>query len=483
MYILKNALISILRNKSRNILIGVILIIIASAVSVTLAINNSSDSLIKSYEEKYDIEATIGINRENMMKEFKREDREESKSKAGEKFLEVSSISVDDVENFAKSEYVKEYYYTLSVGVNSEELEKAELSTSNSNNMPQRQDDKRQEIKNENTTSFTLKGYSSVEAMSEFIDGNYKITSGEVFEDFSSNYCIINNELATVNNLQVGDTIKVIDNTDEKKEYELIISGIYEENSEDNKMDMFSDSANTIITSSKFISEMNKNNDNLNIYVDPTFILTSKDVIEDFTNELYQKGLNENLSVKTNVDQVENATSTISNVKSFALTFLIITLIIGSVVLFVINMINIRERKYEIGVLRTIGMKKGEVCLQFILELLIISLISLIIGAVIGALISVPVSNGLLKNEISSSQSQNNSVMENFGARDFNNMNGKNFNGVLQVQEFDSINAVVDLRVLAELLGVGLLLTLVSSFASIFSIQRFSPLTILKERS
>ena len=86
MYILKNALISILRNKSRNILIGVILIIIASAVSVTLAINNSSDSLIKSYEEKYDIEATIGINRENMMKEFKREDGEDSKSKAGENF-------------------------------------------------------------------------------------------------------------------------------------------------------------------------------------------------------------------------------------------------------------------------------------------------------------------------------------------------------------------------------------------------------------
>lgn len=159
MYILKNALISILRTKSRNILIGFILIIIASDSSVTLAINNSSDSLIKSYEEKYDIEATIGINRENMVKEFKREDVEDSKSKSGEKILEISSISVDDVENFDKSEYVKEYYYTLSVWVNSEELEKAELSTSNSNNMSQRQDDKRQEIKNENTTSFTLKGY------------------------------------------------------------------------------------------------------------------------------------------------------------------------------------------------------------------------------------------------------------------------------------------------------------------------------------
>ena len=93
------------------------------------------------------------------LKEFKREDVEDSKSKSGKKILEISSISVDDVENFDKSEYVKEYYYTLSVWVNSEELEKSELLTSNSNNMPQRQDDKRQEIKNENTTSFTLKGY------------------------------------------------------------------------------------------------------------------------------------------------------------------------------------------------------------------------------------------------------------------------------------------------------------------------------------
>ena len=50
---------------------------------------------------------------------------------------------------------------------------------------------------------------------------------------------------------------------------------------------------------------MNKNNDNLNISVDPTFILTSKDVIEYFTNELYQKGLNENLSV----NNLENISS------------------------------------------------------------------------------------------------------------------------------------------------------------------------------
>ena len=51
------------------------------------------------------------------------------------------------------------------------------------------------------------------------------------------------------------------------------------------------------------------------------------------------------------------------------------------------------------------------------------------------------------------------------------------------VEAYDSIDAVVDMKVLLELLGIGLSLVLVSSIASMVSIQRFSPLTILKERS
>ena len=57
------------------------------------------------------------------------------------------------------------------------------------------------------------------------------------------------------------------------------------------------------------------------------------------------------------------------------------------------------------------------------------------------------------------------------------------FNGNNKIQEIDTINAVVDITVIAQLLGIGIILTLVSSLASMISIQRFSPLTILKERS
>ena len=470
MYILKNTITSIKRNKGRNLLIGLIIMVIAIAVTVTLAINNTAASLIKAYKDKYQVEASITVNRENMMKDFNPSDKENSKSNMKDKFSLASSLTESDIKNYADSKYVKSYYYTSSVKVNSNELEKAEMSSNN--DMPELKKDE------DDYSSFEIKGYSSYDAMNEFISGSYKITDGEIFTDFTSNNCLINSELATINNLKVGDTITFTD--DNSNTYQLVISAIFEENSSDNKS-MFSNSANTIITSSNFINKMSITNSELKVSVNPTFILTSKDVVDKFSSELTSKGLDENLMVTTNLESIDESVSTISNVKTFAVTFLVLTLIIGAAVLLIINMINIRERKYEIGVLRTIGMKKTKVCLQFILELLIVALASLLLGAGIGSFASVPISNKLLANEIATSKNENNNIRENFGKND--KFNDKKFNGVANVEAFDSINATVDVKVLLELLAIGLSLTLISSISATVSIQKFSPLTILKERS
>ena len=147
-------------------------------------------------------------------------------------------------------------------------------------------------------------------------------------------------------------------------------------------------------------------------------------------------------------------------------------------------MINIRERKYEIGVLRTIGMKKSKVSLQFMLELLLVTIVGLVFGAIIGGVTSVNVANSLLSNEIAVESSQYEGVSKNFGKENVDrpDSNKGNF-GIAKVEQIDSIDAVVDMKVLAELLGIGVLLTLISSMASMVAISRFSPLTILKERS
>ena len=51
MYILKNAFISIKRNIGRNVLIGIIILVVSCAASVTLAIRNSANSIICSRQE------------------------------------------------------------------------------------------------------------------------------------------------------------------------------------------------------------------------------------------------------------------------------------------------------------------------------------------------------------------------------------------------------------------------------------------------
>ena len=330
------------------------------------------------------------------------------------------------------------------------------------------------------TGDFELDGYSSYEAMTEFLNGTYKITEGEMINNFNENECVVSSELATLNEIKIGNKITLKNPNDSEKTYEFTVTGIYTDNSNtDDTRNMYSQSANKIITGEGVIQKLVEDDSTLTTNVTPSFIIKEKDLIEKFQEEVKEKGLNEYYTINTNLEELEAATKSIENVKTFATTFLIITLVISSIVLFVINMINIRERKYEIGVFRTIGISKFKLTIQFVLELLVVSIIALIIWAVSGGYLSKPIGNTLLQNEIENAKVEEQEISNNFGKGPME----MQIQGNRQVEEINSIDAVVDIYVILELLGIGALLTVISSIASMISIIKFSPLTILKERS
>ena len=496
MFIFKNAWISITRNKGRNILIGAIILVIACACTVTLAINNTASDLINSYSSAYDKELTLSFDRKQMMGDFDMRG-EEGREQAKEKFENIATYTIDDVKTFAEAEHIESYYYTYSFSLNGNNIEKAEIEIeSQKGGFGGRPGGNRGGFGG-TSMDFTLTGYSSLESMSEFINGTYTMT--EITDNawdvaFNGNYVFINEELASYNELSLNDKIKLED--EDGKTYEFEIIGIFEDNeeSEDSMMSMFSNSANTIVTNADALVNIDTDNDNINGSINPTFIIDDYANAEAIQTELYEKGLDETYIVETNQEMAEAGVSSVKNVKSFATTFLIITLLIGGVVLFILNMINIRERKYEIGVLRTIGISKLKLTMQFVSELLVVAFVALILGAGIGATMSKPVSNSLLSSEIENSTNSRDEMQNNFGGPggmpggpggdrggkmpDFNKMSG-----VPTIQAYDSIDAVVNITVILELLVIGLSLVFVSSLASMISIQRFSPLTILKERS
>lgn len=542
MYVLKNALVSITRNKGRNILIGIIIMVISAACAITLSIRNSAQRIVTAYESKYNVEATIGMDRNSLMEALRGGEGSDRNTQEEmiEKFNEIESITVDQINTYGDSEYVSSYYYVYNTNMDAEDLEEATDSLVKETTTTTTKTDKytttfgggqmppggrpgsqssggstttkkstttttkTEKIFNEKAANgaFSIMGYSSYEAMTDFVTGSYTISEGEVSSDFTSNNCVISEELATLNEIEVGDTIKLVNPDNSKLTYELVVTGIYKENTDEasDMKNMFSSSANTIITNSTMVEKIIADDEDLGVTVTPTFILSSTLVADKFAEEVQNKGLSEYYTVTNNVDTVTGATKSISNVKTFATTFLIITLIIGGVVLLVINMINIRERKYEIGVLRTIGMKRITVISQFMIELLIVCIFGLLIGAGVGAVSSVSVANNLLANEIENASTDMEDINKNFGGgmqppsatgeqgsqnrpSDRGDRGNMNFNGVVSIEQVDSMEAVVDFKVLLQLLAIGVSLTIVSSISSCVAIARFSPLTILKERS
>ena len=287
MYILKNSLISIFRNKGRNILIGLIILTIACASTVTLAIRNTANTIVKSYEESHDLIATISFDRGQLGQQFK--GGEDAQKENIEAFNNIQSVTIDDVKNYGDSNYLKGYYYTYTTSLNSDTLSKAtdsfeyevedkQTSTSlNTTTVITKSKEKFESDKNL-TGDFELDGYSSYDAMAEFTEGTSTITDGEMISDFNGFECVISSELATLNSISVGDTAS-----------------------------MYSKSANKIITGSGVIEQLVADDSTLTTNVTPSFILNSEDDIETFTAEVKEKGLNEYYTVNTNLDEITSA--------------------------------------------------------------------------------------------------------------------------------------------------------------------------------
>lgn len=490
MYVFRNAVRNIARVKVRNILIGVIIFIVAVSSCVGLSIKNSSDKLIESYKNSSQIEATLSLNRKNMMKN---RDKESVSSKD---FMQnIEQLDVEDIKKYGESEYVKNYYFTIQTELNSSNINKATVEEENSQmskggdrgekNMPPDMNGGDTKV----TGDFKAIGYSDLNAMSEFVDGIYKIVNGDMIDiNSSEKECLISEDLANENSLEVGSKIIFVNPNNEEKTFEFIVKGIYSDSSENNEFTMFSNAANQVLMSYNSISNIDES---LIFQASSKFILQSEDVIENFSNELKEKGLNEYYEVSTNVDSINKNLEPIEHLSKFATTFLIIVLIIGVVILTVINMINIRERKYEIGVLRSIGMKKHLVILQFVIEIFVVTIIAVMIGTMIGSILTVPVSNGLLKSEIESLNTDQNQINENFGMKDGGfRPDGMEKRGDIReafgdntLNYIDKLNVVIDFRTLLQLALISIAITIISSAISMIFISRYTPLKILSNRT
>ncbi len=478
MYIIKNAWKNIIRSKGRNILIGIIIAIVTISSYISLAINNSSNNLVESYKNSNPLEVTLGIDMHSLMENHNSDNS-----------VQIESLTEDEIKNYGNSNYVKDYYYYYSTSLSSDitaismdDLFKKDDDNSDAPKMEH--NDK--EMKNDE--DFKFSAYSDISYIESFVNGTNKITEGEIFDnDNTDNVIIISSDLASENNLQVGDKITFYSSSDSSKTIELEIIGIYEDSSDNSENFMGMNammSSNQIYTTVTAMQQILELKDSTNNTLNAKFYLNNSDDLEDFSNELRDKGLSEYYSINDNSETVLATLKPIQNISSFSITFLIVICIVAVIVIGILTMINIRDRKYEIGVLRAIGMSKLKVMAQLLIEILIVTIIAIILGIGIGKITSQPVTNVMLEQEISKYQEEQNQIQDNFGGKEVNRGGfGDKKPGENNVSNYvDSLTVSIKPIAILEVAGISLLITLLCGTISIMYVNRYSPNKILQNR-
>lgn len=553
MYIFKNGLKCIARSKGRNVLIGIITLVIAVSACIGLSIRQAAESAKTDTLADLTVTATISYDRHSMMSNMKppeggdpSEGFEFDSDSFRDMMGEASSLTLDEYRKYAEAESVSDFYYTLEVYFNGTDKfvpVTTETDSSSSESDFQNPEDMQGEGRGPGKFmgnmmfggmmggmtdgDFKVVGYSSDESMIDFTSGNASVPEGKVFDEGTSSYdCIITEELATYNSLSVGDSITLVNPKSEDEPYTLNVVGIYTSSSSNEfSMSMFSasqDPANAIYMSAEALSLILDESEKVSVTVtneetdqeyetalteniSATYIFSNVESYNRFEGEARELGLDEAYTISSSdVSAFETSLTPLNTLSDMAGWFLIVILAIGAIILIVLNIFNVRERKYEIGVLCAMGMKKYKVALQFICEILVVTMIAVLVGAGIGAVSAVPVTNALLENQVESQNSKQADLEEGFGREGNFGPGDGGFGGFggnmpeRPQEDFDlkgskvlfenannyitEIDSAMNLTVVLQMLGVGLLLTLAASMVSVLFVMRYDPLKILANR-
>ena len=229
------------------------------------------------------------------------------------------------------------------------------------------------EIKN-NSNLVMLNGITASKSNIDFKSEVLKLEKGRHIEENDKNKIMIHEKFAELNNVNLGDRIKL---SQEGKSLELEIVGIYSGEKTNTFNGLSSDFIeNTVYSdykSSQELSNLIANNKVTSVEYgveDPT-------KLDDVIKAVENLGTN-NLMVSKSNKSYELITSSVESITKITNMIRIGSVVVGVVILSLILMFWVRERTYEIGILLSLGTSKINLVLQFIVEVLLVTIFGLI---------------------------------------------------------------------------------------------------------
>ncbi len=341
------------------------------------------------------------------------------------------------------------------------------------------------------TGDFTITGVSSSADYSSFSDGTATLEDGEALtaDDAGTNNVLIEETLAESNGLSVGDTFKLTD-SDGENEVTVTVKGIYSTTESASgiaaQVSMLNP-VNTIYSYYTLANTLSGNTDEDTVD-SAIYTLSEPSKVTAFTKAAEKVIDTDTYDLTTDDQLYQSMITPLENVSSFAKNTVILVAVAGIIILTLIVMLMIRERRYEIGVLLSMGESRAKMIFQFFTEMFVTMLIALVIATFTGNIVGNVVGNQLLSQETTTSQTD--TQTQQGGNNQQGNQNGGpggggggqmgGFNTAVQGStEIDDLNITVQPKEVAILAGLGLVISFFSILLSSFGILRLNPKKIL----
>lgn len=294
---------------------------------------------------------------------------------------------VEEIKKVADNESLEKHYQTIA------KLENYSVVTGEEKIQ---RDDIDEEMKN----VVSLNSSSQVNREKLFSSGVFSLLKGKMIEATDVHKIMIHEELASKNQLNLGDTITldvIQQETGEKKKVNYEIVGIFSGKKQETYTGLTSDfSENTVFTDYQsihqlFSSELGEVVTGLNIYASSSEeLLKMKQAIEALP-------LNwEEFVIEDQKQDFDDILESITGLQSMVQWMTVGILIAGAVVLSLMLMLSVRERIYEIGILLSIGIHKAWIIGKFFVELFLLTIPAIFVSLALGPMMVQQLMNGFI---------------------------------------------------------------------------------------
>ncbi|MEW9180665.1 ABC transporter permease [Bacillus mycoides] len=472
MNFMKRAILSMKKRVGTSLILMAVFLIVTNLVLAGFTIQNASKKAADAARKKLGADVTLSLDFDKLGQQAR---------ETGE-MPNPPKLNTKEADQLAKSKYVKDYNYITSTlgisdGLKLVGASEGEKEGKGKVGMAAVRGGSGSGTEIDMNSSFMIEGVRKTALQESFKNGKSKIIDGKPITEQmkDQNVALMEKRLAELNNLKVGDKVKV-QSGDKKETLEVEIIGIYETNEQamGQQAPPIMDPANKLYMPHSTMKKLEIDQGISSIQV--VYFLKDPQNIEAFKKEAKKSDIDFNYYKLDAHDSLyKQMIGPIENISSTSQMIIYIVSIAGAIILGLIIMLSIKARRKEMGILLSIGEKKWKLMAQFVVEVVCIAILAFGLSITTGAKISQFIGNNLLSSEIATAgeetnTSQNGTVM----------VAGPG--GTVQNQKedpIDKINVSVTGEDVGKMGGIGLAIAILATLLPALSILRLNPKQIL----